>query len=374
MDRSAQIRVRSSVVLAVAAMVAVSGAASMLHAQAGQAPVNGQPEKPAPTSTQQGEPPEDRRPGRRPVMTREEMRQRLAQRRQELAEIQKKLDEAQKLADSPDVSDAQVSESLDALRSQLRQLIFSGISGGEGRGDWWGGGGGPGGGGVGGEGDGPDGRGRGGPRDGNPDWDKPVTEEEVAQALGWVDEHMPRLAPRLHKLAKEDPEAIKRIMQRMRPRLAEMQEMFKENPEAAKIRVAEWQAGMRVVDSIRAFRDKTKNGAPASEIASAREELKSALAEHYDAQLEVQEIDIDQLKERADRAQVKIQERRAKRDAWLAERLSEIESGKDRRGPGGGGGGGGGPDGGPKDGRPDGFDGRDGKGHGPGGPKREHRD
>jgi hypothetical protein len=369
MDGSVKKSVRSSMVLAVAALVAISGSAAMLHAQAGQgAQANqAQPEKPAPAK-EQGAPPEDRRQGRRPAMTRDEMRQRLAQRRQELAEIQKKLDEAQKLADSPDVSDAQVTESMDSLRTQLRQMIFSGMSGGEGRGDWWGGGGGAGGGG---EGDGPDGRGRGGPKDGNADWDKPVTQDEVDKALAWVDEHMPRLAPRLRKLEKEDPEAIKRIMQRMRPRLAEMQEMFKENPEAAKIRIAEWQAGMRVVDSIRVFRDKTKNAAPASEIGSAREELKAALAEHYDAQLEVQEIDIDQLKERADRAQEKIDERRAKRDAWLAERLSEIESGKDRRGPGGPGGGGG-PDGRPKDGPPGGFDGRDGKGHG--GPKRDHRD
>ncbi len=267
-------------------------------------------------------------------MTRDELRERLKQRREEMASIQQKLDEAQKLVDSKDVTDAQLAEKMEAMRSSARWLFFGGF--GEGRGGGGGGGGardvvgGPDG--MMDDEDRPGGRAWGpwGPRGDETDWSKPITAEDVKSTMAWVDEHMPRLSPRLKELEKSDPDALKRIIQRMRPRVAEMQRMSKENPEAAKIRIAEWQSGMRVVDTGRVLRDRVKANAPEAEIEKARADVRAALAEQFDAQLKLQESEIDQLKARVARAEKRIDERRPAREQWLTERLKEIESGKDR--------------------------------------------
>lgn len=278
------------------------------------------------------------RGSRREPITRDELRERLKQRREELKGLEQKLDEAQQLVDTQGITDEEIARRIEAMRPSARWFLLGGFGGGEGRegrdpsrdGEDRGGGG--------------DGGRPWGPRGDGTDWSKPVTDEDVTAAMGWVKQHMPRLAPRLEDLQRSDPEAFKRVVQRMRPRIAEMQRLAAESPESAQTRIADWQAGMRVVDASGKLRELKKASASEGDLNKARDEVRAALAEQFDAQLKLQESEIVRLKERTDRSQKRIEERRASRDQWLKERMEEIESGKEHggRGTGGGGGGGGG--------------------------------
>lgn len=261
---------------------------------------------------------------RREPVTKDEIALRIKQRREELKAIEQRLDEAQKMVETPGITDQQVAERVDAMRPSARWFLLRGF-GGEGRESR----------------DGEQGGGRPwGPKGGDVDWSKPATPEELDAGLAWVKEHMPRLGPRLEELKKSDAEAFARIMQRMRPRIAEMERLATENPESAKIRIAEWQAGMRVVDASNHLQDLKKSGGKETELAKARDDVHAALAEQFDAQLKMQEGEIGKLKERTDRAQKRIEELRGSRDEWLARRMEEIESGKERHHEGGRGDGG----------------------------------
>ncbi len=160
-----------------------------------------------------------------------------------------------------------------------------------------------------------------------------MTAEDVQTAIKWVDDHMPRLAPRLKELNQKDPEAIKRIVQRMRGRIAEIEKLAQENPQAAKVRIDEWQAGMRVVDASRTLRDRVRSKAPAAELEKARADVRAALVDQFDAQIKLQETDLVDMKGKIEGLQKRLDERRAGRDKWLEERLKDIENGHDRHGP-----------------------------------------
>ncbi|HLO39499.1 MAG TPA: hypothetical protein VK176_00640, partial [Phycisphaerales bacterium] len=85
---------RFAVIAGMAAGVSTTVAGAQGAAPPPEPPANSAPSK-------DGSQPSERRTGRRAVMSRDEIRQRLAQRREELRQIQGKLEEAQKLADSP---------------------------------------------------------------------------------------------------------------------------------------------------------------------------------------------------------------------------------------------------------------------------------
>lgn len=270
------------------------------------------------------------RPSRRGVPgSRDEWRQRLTQRRDELGTVQGKIDEALAIIESGDVSDADLPERLAELGPLARRYIFSGPSGDgrEARDD-------------GGDGmhdgarPGTGGRSRGpwSPRGEETDHARPVTDEDIAAAITWIEEHMPRLAERVRELRKSDPEALRRIIHRMRPRVEELRRLAAEDPGAARDRIAEWQAGMRVVDASRALRDRARSSAPPSEIQAVRNEVRAALVAQFDAQVAIQTSEIEQLKSRLEESQRRLDERRATRDRWIDQRLVEIESGRERRG------------------------------------------
>ncbi|GMV26143.1 MAG: hypothetical protein AMXMBFR58_21740 [Phycisphaerae bacterium] len=272
----------------------------------------GQPEQERPRFERRG----PRRDMEREPLTREELTRRLQQRVEELDYLKQQLDGLRTKLESADVTDQQLQEMFTTMRPGARWFLLGGL--GEQRGE---------------ESEGEGGRGRpwgGGPwsaRD-HAEFSRPVTDEDVTRILAWMDEHMPRLSKRAHELQQTDPEALKRIVQRMRPRVGELERLAKENPQAAKIRIEEWQAGLQVVEAGRELRDKITSNAPGDQVEAAREQVKAALAAQFDAQLEVQASEVAAFTARVERAKVRLDERRASREAWLKERLAEIEAGQ----------------------------------------------
>lgn len=305
------------------AIVAAAISAAVLLPALAQPASGPQEARPAPKQ-QPGEEGKDRGPRRGPL-TRQEWRDRLTQRQEELRALQQRVDEAQAMLGNAELTDQQIADKMEEMRPSVRWFLMRGIGD---RGDRGGGGGGDGHGEFGDRGGGPwSGRGD------DPDAGRPATKEDVDKAIAWVGEHMPRLAPRLTELNEKDPEAVKRIVQRMRGRIAEMERLAKDNPQAAKARIEEWQAGMRVVDTSRALREHIRSKADQSVIDKAREDVRAALVAQFDAQANVQENDLTDLKEKVQSLEERLDSRRAGREKWLEDRLKDIESGKDRHGP-----------------------------------------
>lgn len=136
----------------------------------------------------------------------------------------------------------------------------------------------------------------------------------------FVDEHLPLLAERLRTIEKDDPEAPRRMLGRLAPRLREAMESQSRSPEFFQLRITELQQGFLIIESARRFRRVVETEGADSEAANAaRDQFRALAIEHYDTQVRVQQMEVAELEAR-------IAELRSEIDRKIADRDREIES------------------------------------------------
>lgn len=157
--------------------------------------------------------------------------------------------------------------------------------------------------------------GEGGPRSG-PDSRPEISPEERQRLLGFLDENAPRVAQRLRDADRANPELVTRLLARMRPRLRDVMESGKGDPAGTELRLAEFRTSMDVMWARRAM-EEAKGSADAGKQSAAKDELRKAVGEHFDAFLALQEHEADRLTARMEKLRKDIAERREGRDRLI---------------------------------------------------------
>lgn len=163
----------------------------------------------------------------------------------------------------------------------------------------------------------------GGPRTG-PESRPDISPEERQRLLGFLDEHVPRMAQRLRDADRSNPELVTRLLVRMKPRLHDVMESGKGDPKGADLRLAEFRTSMDVMWARRSM-DEAKQGADASKQAAAKDELRKAVGEHFDAFLALQEHEADRLTDRMEKLRKDIAEKRDGRDRLIDRELEGLD-------------------------------------------------
>ncbi len=170
---------------------------------------------------------------------------------------------------------------------------------------------------------------RGGPRDrreGFAPWrskPEPVSDAELAELRAFAKEHLPRLHERMEMLAERNPQAEAAGFARLAPRLREVMRGFDNGP-VARARLAEFRAGLDVVDAGRALRSAMRRDANDGELATARADLRSAVEAGYDARLAVAEAEIVELEARVAELRERLASASQSRDADISEKVDEL--------------------------------------------------
>lgn len=170
---------------------------------------------------------------------------------------------------------------------------------------------------------------RGGPRDrgeGFAPWrgrPEPISDAERAELRAFVQEHLPRLHDRMTMMAERNPEAAAAGLARLAPRLRDIQQGFDGGP-VGRARLAEFQAGMDVIDAGRELRSAMRRDASEEDIASARASLRSAVEAGYDARLAVAEAEIIELEARVNELRERLADATSNRDADVAQKVDEL--------------------------------------------------
>ena len=176
-------------------------------------------------------------------------------------------------------------------------------------------------------GDGPrDIRGEGGPGEGSP--------EDREHLLALLREAMPGLAAKAEANMKDHPDAVRRMMARWEPRLREIAQLRRHDPELFALRVAELREGWSVIEATRAARELVKSQHDAdADIAStrkkAKEALREALARKFDARLAMQSHEVKALSKRLDELKARLDEQKGARESRIKDASERIMSDKD---------------------------------------------
>ncbi len=175
-------------------------------------------------------------------------------------------------------------------------------------------------------------------REGGPSDDRPgaralpgfeVTPEERQQLLKFLDEHVPRVGAKFREMDKANPELVTRLLARMRPRVREVLETGQTDPGGTELKISEFRTSLDVMWARRGV-DEARGSGDEGTLKAKRDELRAAIAAHFDAQLALQEHEADRLAERVEKLRADIKDRRAGKDR-IVDREME---GPSREGPG----------------------------------------
>jgi len=272
--------------LNVHALPAMAGALIWVSMLAGAGVGHKQPPESRPAASAQAEPPAAERPGR------EQVRQRLRE-------------ELQASRDRADAAIKRIDEGADPVQVREQMDRDSG-----GRGPWRAGRG------LRNDGkdrDGPEGNDRRSPRPFGSDSPFELTPEEREQMLRFLEEHAPRVGAKLREMDGATPDVVTRLITRMRPRLREVMEAGPGDPAGHELRLTEFRSSLDVMWARRAADEARKSGDSGAHRAR-RDELRTALAAHFDAQVALQEHEADRLARRVEKLRADLQDRRASKD------------------------------------------------------------
>lgn len=151
-----------------------------------------------------------------------------------------------------------------------------------------------------------------------------LSEEELAEERAFVEERLPRLGERLREIEAKNPEAARRMLNRLSPRLREIRSLTETDPDLAERRLEQMQSAMRLAELGHTLRNRANEDLSSAEQEALRAELRSLLAAHFDERVREQEIEVERLREQVAELEASLREQRSRREETIAEKVDAI--------------------------------------------------
>lgn len=153
----------------------------------------------------------------------------------------------------------------------------------------------------------------------------PALRERVLASLR---EHSPAMYERVRTLGKEQPEQSERVLQRLMPRIQQIQGVRQEDPELATLMIHELHANLDLMVHSRDLREAMH--APERDdgrIGALRAGVRDALRRSFDAHLAVKQREVTGLERKLDGLREEIRKREELREQFIERQADQIEGG-----------------------------------------------
>ncbi len=150
-----------------------------------------------------------------------------------------------------------------------------------------------------------------------------LSEEEFKERLELLRELHPDLAERLEQLKDRNPQRVGAMIREHFPRLGEMLELRRRDPELFELRVKDIRANRKTLELAERYRQARRAGDQAQS-QSLRDELQAAIREHFEVRQAQRERELAMLEERLEELRQRIKERTAQREELIQKRISEL--------------------------------------------------
>ena len=156
-----------------------------------------------------------------------------------------------------------------------------------------------------------------------------MSEDDVAEARKIIAELYPDLSPRLDELSEEDPERLRRTLERRFPRVRYLVTLKQHDRESFDLRMADIDLGRRA-DVLAKKWDKAKADGNADQAGELEQQLETTIAEHFDIRQQIRRKEIDYLQWKVDSLEKRLDERQSQRDTYIQQRLDELKPSSDK--------------------------------------------
>ncbi len=157
-------------------------------------------------------------------------------------------------------------------------------------------------------------------RDGGPG-EPPAPDVTDAEIRAFIQARLPELGERLRRVNAFSEQGGERLFRRVRGRIAELVALEREDADMATLKLAEMKAGMRVVEAAGAYRRAESSGVG---VDAAREELRLAMGEQFDAHLAMRAHEVTRTRARIAALETELTDQAARKEAFLDEKVGAM--------------------------------------------------
>lgn len=176
--------------------------------------------------------------------------------------------------------------------------------------------------GPGGWGDGPRGEHRDGRR---PDGDAPLTDEERARVMEFIENENPSMAARIRDLKEDRPEVAQRMLERATPRIRELMRLQERNPELFDLRTRAMRVGLDIRRSaIAAHRLVEAEGEDSPAAAEKMADVERLVRERADLEVAIKRAELDEFERRIERLRSELERASDDREALIERELDRV--------------------------------------------------
>jgi hypothetical protein len=159
---------------------------------------------------------------------------------------------------------------------------------------------------------------------------QPTTPEQRAHAKAFLRAHLPSIADRFDAVEKSDPQAVEGGYSRLVPRVADAEALIERDPELFRLKLAEIEGTIHIVEAIRAFREADAAKDPAR-ITQTRAALREALSRQMDTRIELQVREVNALAKQLEDLKTDLEQRRTNRESNLDAAIERIRTYRERQ-------------------------------------------
>lgn len=177
---------------------------------------------------------------------------------------------------------------------------------------------------------------RRGPRRGEdehgPDRRPNLTAQDLEAALAILDEIQPELAQRFRAIAEEDADRAVRVLNERFPRVVEMLQMQRDNPDRFALHVRSMNIMRTMRPRMRTYREAAK-AEDDQAIADARAAIRENIEALFDIRLELRLMEIQDLRDQIAELEAQLEDHRNQRDTLIDEQTDGFTNSRGRFGP-----------------------------------------
>jgi hypothetical protein len=145
-----------------------------------------------------------------------------------------------------------------------------------------------------------------------------------AALVGFIDANMPELSARLKNLGAENPEMLERIYSRIEPHFREI--AAERDAEMKDLRTQNLRLGWEIMNAARDLGQALRAEPAGPELEQARQKLRPLLASQFDVQVRLHTREVQLLEQRIARLREEMAEQSSDKDAYVAQKLQQMEA------------------------------------------------
>jgi len=159
----------------------------------------------------------------------------------------------------------------------------------------------------------------------------PPTPEERERMMNALREHAPQLARKFDAMLTNEPAAAPRLIGRIFPRLREALSLRERDVEMFKLRIAEIENSVSLMEAMREYRMAHNAPAGSPRLDDVEKSLRALIAQQFDLRNQVQAREIEDLTRRLNSMRANLELKQADRDKTINEIMRKILEGKEPR-------------------------------------------